>query len=231
MINCLIIDDEPLAIDLLESYISKVSTLNLVAKCSEPLASLDHFDKHQIDLLFIDIQMPDISGIDFFKTLHKKPEVIFTTAFAEYALTGFELNAIDYLLKPFSFERFVSAVNRAKDFIDYKNNKTSNSRDYFFINAAHKIHKIFYNDILYLEGLKDYTKLHLAGSTAPLLILQNLKYFEDFLPKNEFVRIHRSYIVPIGKLSILTKKTVTIEHNTIPVGDNYRDRFFSIIQN
>jgi len=231
MINCLIIDDEPLAIDLLESYISKVSTLNLVAKCSEPLASLDHFDKHQIDLLFIDIQMPDISGIDFFKTLHRKPEVIFTTAFAEYALTGFELNAIDYLLKPFSFERFVSAVNRAKDFIDYKNNKTSNSRDYFFINAAHKIHKIFYNDILYLEGLKDYTKLHLAGSTAPLLILQNLKYFEDFLPKNEFVRIHRSYIVPIGKLSILTKKTVTIEHNTIPVGDNYRDRFFSIIQN
>jgi len=231
MINCLIIDDEPLAIDLLESYISKVSTLNLVAKCSEPLASLDHFDKHQIDLLFIDIQMPDISGIDFFKTLHKKPEVIFTTAFAEYALTGFELNAIDYLLKPFSFERFVSAVNRAKDFIDYKNNKTSNSRDYFFINAAHKIHKIFYNDILHLEGLKDYTKLHLAGATAPLLILQNLKYFEDFLPKNEFVRIHRSYIVPSGKLNILTKKTVTIEHNTIPVGDNYRDKFFSIIQN
>ena len=231
MINCLIVDDEPLALDLLESYISKISFLNLIAKCNEPLLSMDYFDRHQIDLLFIDIHMPDISGINFVKALNKKPETIFTTAHADYALAGYELNAVDYLLKPFSFERFVSAVNRAKDLIDYKNLKVGNSKDYFFINASHKIHKILYKDIVYLEGLKDYTKIHLANTSAPLLILQNLKYFEDFLPKNEFIRIHRSYIVPIGKLNTITKKGVTIEQNYLPVGENYRSRFFAMIEN
>jgi two-component SAPR family response regulator len=118
MINCLIIDDEPLALNLLESYIRKISSLNLIGRCIEPLDAMQYFDKYPIDLLFIDIQMPDISGIDFTRTLNNKPEVIFTTAFAEYALAGFELNAVDYLLKPFSFERFFTAVNRAKDFIE-----------------------------------------------------------------------------------------------------------------
>lgn len=230
MINCLIIDDEPLALDLLESYIRKIPSLNLVGRCSEPLVAMQYFDKYPIDLLFIDIQMPDISGIDFTRTLNNKPEVIFTTAFAEYALAGFELNAVDYLLKPFSFERFFVAVNRAKDVIEYKLNKSGNARDYFFIGASHKIYKIFYRDILFLEGLKDYTKIHLLGKSTPLLILQNLKYFEDSLPKNDFIRIHRSYIVSIEKLTTITKKVVTIENNSLPVGENYRDRFFSIIE-
>jgi two-component system, LytTR family, response regulator len=229
MINCLIIDDEPLALDLLESYIKKISSLNLVDKCSESLVAMQYFDKHQVDLLFIDIQMPDLSGVDFIRALQNKPEVIFTTAFAEYALAGFELNAVDYLLKPFSFERFIASVNRAKDIIEYKSNKAGNGKDYFFIGAAHKIHKVFYRDILFLEGLKDYTKIHLLGK-PPLLILQNLKYFEVFLPKKDFIRIHRSYIVSIQKLTTITKKIVTIENSTLPVGDNYRDRFFSIIQ-
>ena len=226
MINCLIIDDEPLALDLLESYITKIPSLNLVAKCIEPLDAMQYFDKYSIGLLFIDIQMPDISGIDFTRTLHSKPEVIFTTAFAEYAIAGFELNAIDYLLKPFSFERFVTAVNKAKELIEYKSAKSGNTKDYFFIGAAHKIYKIFYRDILFLEGLKDYTKIHLLGKSSPLLILHNLEYFEDLLPKNDFIRIHRSYIVSIEKLITITKKMVTIENNTLPVGENYRDRFF-----
>jgi DNA-binding LytR/AlgR family response regulator len=213
----------------MESYISKISFLHLVSKCNEPLLALPYLDLNAIDLLFLDIQMPDISGTDFYRTLHKKPEVIFTTAHTEYALQGFELNAIDYLLKPVSFERFVASVNRAKDFIEYKHNKTSGNKDYFFINASHKLHKVFYNNIRYLEGLKDYTKIHLEGTTIPLLILQNLKYFEDSLPKNEFVRIHRSYIVPISKLNTVTKKLLTIGSSSLPVSDNYRDKLFSMI--
>ncbi|HEU4471082.1 MAG TPA: response regulator, partial [Flavisolibacter sp.] len=176
MINCLLIDDEPLALDLLESYISKISFLKLTARCNEPLLALSYLEQQPVDLLLIDIQMPDINGIDFYRSLSKKPEVIFTTAFPEYALQGFELNAVDYLLKPISFERFVMAMNRANELIEFKTNKALN-RDYFFINASHKIHKVLYSDILYLEGLKDYTKIHLSSSPNPLLILQNLKYF------------------------------------------------------
>lgn len=227
--NCMIIDDEPLALDLLESYIGKISFLNLAVKCNEPLSALQHFKNYKIDLLFIDIQMPDINGINFYRSLPTKPEVIFTTAHPEFALEGFNLNAIDYLLKPISFERFVFAVNKAKDFFELKNNK-SNSKDYFFINASHKIHKIFYQDILYLEGLKDYTKIHLSNSPNPLLILQNLKYFEDALPKGEFVRVHRSYIVALNKLNTITKKIVAIGPRDIPVSDNYREKLFSMIQ-
>ena len=229
MINCLVIDDEPLGLDILNAYISKISFLNLVAKFNEPLLALPYLDEHSIDLLFLDIQMPDITGTDFYKTLKKKPEAIFTTAHTEYALQGFELNAIDYLLKPISFERFVKAVNRAKDYIEFKSNKSTGNKDYFFINAAHKIHKIFYRDILYMEGLKDYTKIHLAGTQNPLLILQNLKYFEDSLPKNDFIRVHRSYIVSINKLNTITRKLVTIGASSMPVSDNYRDGLFSLL--
>ena len=226
--NCMIIDDEPLALDLLESYIEKISFLHLTAKCNEPLSALHHFNNQHINLLFVDIQMPDMNGINFFRSLPVKPNVIFTTAHSEYALEGFNLNAIDYLLKPISFERFVFAVNKAKDYFELKSNKF-NSKEYFFINASHKIHKVFYKDILYLEGLKDYTKIHLSTSSNPLLILQNLKYFEDALPKGEFVRIHRSYIVAMDKLNTVTKKMVAIGQRDIPISDNYRDKLFSLI--
>jgi two-component system LytT family response regulator len=230
VINCLIIDDEPLALDLMEDYLNKIPFIRLIAKCNEPLLALPYFNNADVDLLFLDIKMPDISGIEFFKTLSKKPEVIFTTAYSEYALAGFELNAIDYLLKPVSFERFITAVNRAKDYIDYKNNKLVNAgKDYFFINVSHKIHKIFYSDILYMEGLKDYTKIYLVNQQHPLLVLQNLKHFEDSLPNNEFVRIHRSYIIAMSKLSTITRKSITIGDIAMPVSDNYRDRLFSLI--
>lgn len=227
MINCIVIDDEPLALELLAAYINKTPYLNLAAKCSEPLTALPYLNNQQIDLLFLDINMPDINGLSFFKSLAQKPQVIFTTAYSEYALEGFELNAADYLLKPISFERFITAANRVKEVVEIKNGK---SKDFFFINAAHKIHKIVYSDILYLEGLKDYTKIYLAGQANPMLVLQNVKYFEDFLPKGDFVRIHRSYIVSISKLNTITKKAVTIDKNTMPVSDNYRDKLFAVIQ-
>lgn len=229
MINCLIIDDEPLALDLLEAYVSQISFLKLAGKCDQPLQSLSYFDQTPVDLLFLDINMPSISGIDFYQSLTKKPEVIFTTAYSEFALKGFELNAVDYLVKPIAFDRFINAVNRAKDYIEFKNNKSGQQKDFFFINAAHKILKIFYSDILYLEGLKDYTKIYLESSPNPLLILHNLKYFEELLPAHQFARVHRSYIISLDKLNAITKKSVTIGVASMPVSDNYRSNLFSTL--
>ena len=228
MINCLLIDDEPLALQLLEDYIQKTPYLKLAGKFEAPLQALPLLESQQVDLLFLDIKMPDISGIDFFRSLPQKPEVIFTTAYSEFAIDGFELKAIDYLLKPISFEKFITACNRVKEYTDLKN-KGGRARDYFFINVAHKLHKIFYDDILYLEGLKDYTKLYLASSPTPLLILHNLKYFEDLFEETEFTRIHRSYIVAIRKLNTVSRKSVTIQNQTLPVSDNYREKLFAVV--
>jgi two-component system, LytTR family, response regulator len=222
-----LIDDEPLALNLLQDYISKIPYLNLCGKFEEPLKALSVLQAQQIDLLFLDIKMPDISGIDFFKSLTYKPQVIFTTAHTEFAMDGFELKAMDYLLKPVSFEKFVSACNRAKDYLETKKVK---DKDYFFINVTHKLHKIFYSDILYLEGFKDYTKIYLSNSSNPLLVLHNLKYFEEQLQQNDFVRIHRSYIVPIRMLNTISRKSVTIGNKNLPVSDNYRNHLFSSIQ-
>ncbi len=230
MINCILIDDEPLALQLLEDFVNKTPYLKLAGKFEEPLQALPLLKSMEVDLLFLDIKMPDISGIDFFKSLPTKPEVIFTTAYSEFAIDGFELKAMDYLLKPISFEKFLSACNRAKEYLELKNNKSLKDKDYFFINASHKLHKVFYDDILYLEGFKDYTKIHLASTAAPLIILHNLKYFEDLLDQHEFIRIHRSYIVSIRKVATASRKTVTIQTKELPVSDNYRDAFFTIIE-
>ena len=221
------IDDEPLALNLLQDHISKIPYLNLCGKFEEPLKALSVLQTTKIDLLFLDIKMPDISGIDFFKSLTYKPQVIFTTAHTEFAMDGFELKAMDYLLKPVSFEKFVSACNRAKDYLETKKVK---DKDYFFINVTHKLHKIFYSDILYLEGFKDYTKIYLSTSSNPLLVLHNLKYFEEQLQQNDFVRIHRSYIVPIRMLNTISRKSVTIGNKNLPVSDNYRNNLFLLVQ-
>lgn len=230
MINCLIIDDEPLALNLLESHISKTPFLKLSGRFEEPLLALPMLESGNIDLLFLDIRMPDISGIDFYKSLPRKPELIFTTAYAEFAIDGFELKAADYLLKPVSFEKFISSVNRIREIIEQKQGKQQKSKDYFFINVAHKMHKIFYQDILYFEGYKDYTKLYLSTSASPLLILHNLKYFESIMDESEFIRIHRSYIVSVRKTNTISRKSVTIGNISLPVSDNYRDSLFKKIE-
>ncbi len=230
MINCLLIDDEPLALQLLEDFVRKTPYLKLAGKFEEPLQALPLIESQRVELLFLDIKMPDITGIEFFRSLSYKPEVIFTTAYSEYAIDGFELKAMDYLLKPVSFEKFITAVNRVKEYIEYRNNREAKNREYFFINVSHKLHKIFYNDILYLEGYKDYTKVYLTGATSPLLILHNLKYFEDLLDQHEFIRIHRSYIVPLAKVNTASRKSVTIQSTSLPVSDNYRDGFFAVIE-
>ncbi|RYY57017.1 MAG: response regulator transcription factor [Chitinophagaceae bacterium] len=229
MINCLLIDDEPLALQLLGDFVQKTPFLNLVGKFEDPFQALPVIESGGVDLIFLDIRMPDITGIEFFRSLVSKPEVIFTTAYSEYAIDGFELKAMDYLLKPVSYEKFVSAGNRVKEYLHRKAGGQTEQREYFFINVAHKLQKLYYRDILYLEGYKDYTKIYLVNATAPILILHSLKYFEDILDRNEFIRIHRSYIVPIGKVDTVSRKAVKIESAVLPVSDNYREAFFEVV--
>ncbi len=230
MLNCLLIDDEPLALQLLEDYVSKTPYLSLAGKFEEPLQALSVLESGTVDLLFLDIRMPDITGIDFYRSLSHKPEVIFTTAYSEFAINGFELKAIDYLLKPIGFDKFIAACNRVKELLESRQPKEPKENDFFFINVSHRMHKIFFDDILYLEGYKDYTKVHLHNSNNPLLVLHNLKYFEDMLDKKQFIRVHRSYIISIRKVDIASRKSVTIRSHELPVSDNYREGFFSIIE-
>jgi DNA-binding LytR/AlgR family response regulator len=229
-VNCIIIDDEPWALDLLEDFIQKVPYLNLVARCEGPVAAFPYFEKEEIDLVLLDIRMPELSGTQFLKTLNKKPAVIFVTAHNEFAVEGFALDAIDYLLKPVPFDRFMAAVNKAYEYINYRKTKLLLKKDDFlFIKTSHKIQKIFYNDILYLEGLKDYTKIHLVDSKKPFVTLQSLKYFENRLPHDDFIRIHRSYIISLRRVDTVSRKAVLLGETELPCSEHYRNMLYSII--
>jgi DNA-binding LytR/AlgR family response regulator len=229
-VNCIIIDDEPWALDLLEDFIQKVPYLNLVARCEGPVAAFPYFEKEEIDLVLLDIRMPDLSGTQFLKTLNKKPAVIFVTAHNEFAVEGFELDAIDYLLKPVPFDRFMAAVNKAYEYISLRKSKNVLKKDDFlFIKTSHKIQKIFYSDILYLEGLKDYTKIHLIDSKKPFITLQSLKYFENRLPQDDFIRIHRSYIISLRKVDTVSRKAVLLGETELPCSEHYRNLLYTII--
>jgi DNA-binding LytR/AlgR family response regulator len=229
-INCLIIDEEPQTLDLLDNFIKKVPYLNLVARCKGPMEAYPYFEKEEIDLVLLDIRMPDLSGTQFLKTLNKKPAVIFVTAHNQFAMEGFELDAIDYLLKPVPFDRFMAAVNKAYEYISYRKTRSLLKKDDFmFIKTSHKIQKIFYSDILYLEGLKDYTKIHLVDSKKPFVTLQSLKYFENRLPHEDFIRIHRSYIISLRRVDTVSRKAVLLGETELPCSEHYRNVLYSII--
>jgi len=237
MINVIIVDDEPLALDVLETYIQKLPKLNLVQRCKNAIEANDALENHDIDLMFLDIQMPQLTGTDFLKTLSKPPLVIFTTAYANYALEGFELNAVDYLLKPISLERFMKAVNKAVEQIELQNNSASESsdqkdqNDFIFVKADKKLIKIKYGEILYIEGLKDYVIIRME--TGRVITLQTMKSLEEKLPSHLFKRIHRSYIVAIDKIKAVVGNMVEViekgQAKHLPVGKNYRDQLLAII--
>lgn len=229
MVNCILIDDEPLALQLLEGYIAKIPFMHLLGKFDSPMQAFEILEGKQVDLIFLDIKMPDITGIDFYKSLTIQPQVIFTTAYSEYAINGFELKAVDYLLKPISFEKFMNASLRVNNFIEQQHKKETVTDDFFFINVSHKMHKVFIDDIIYLEGYKDYTKFHLKTASNPLLVLHNLKYFEDMLDPKKFVRVHRSYIISLSKVTVASRKAVSIGAIEVPVSDNYREPFMTYI--
>ena len=235
MIRCVAIDDENLALDLLEDNILKVPFLQLVKKCKSAIEALDVLQAEKIDLLFLDIQMPDISGIQFLKSLHHKPLVIFTTAYEKYALEGFELDVIDYLLKPYSFERFLKAVNKAQDHLSMHERKLeqpekeeiSSTNQFIFVKSDYKLVKIEIPEIQYIESLKDYVKIYVGDK--PVITLSSMKAIEEKLVASDFIRIHRSFIVNIRKIQYIHRNYVKIGEKEVPIGDNYKDNFLQII--
>lgn len=235
MIRCIAIDDENLALDLIEDDILKVPFLQLVKKCRNGIEALDVLQTEKIDLLFLDIQMPDISGIQFLKSLPHKPLVIFTTAYDKYALEGFELDVIDYLLKPYSFERFLKAVNKAQEYLTImdKNRvqtaagETGFSGQFLFVKSDYKLVKIEIAEIQYIESLKDYIKIIVGGK--PVMTLSSMKAIEEKLVAPDFIRVHRSFMVNIRKIQYIHRNFVMVGDKEIPIGDNYKESFLQVI--
>ncbi len=235
MIRCLAIDDETLALDLLEDNIRKVPFLELVRKCRSAMEAMEAMTTDPVDLIFLDIQMPDMSGIQLLNSLRNRPMVIFTTAFEKYALKGFELDVIDYLLKPFSFERFLKAVNKAQDYLAIREKSASRSgketvpfpEKFIFVKSDYKLVKINLDDILYIEGLKDYVKIYTGE--RPVITLMSMKSLEEKLPATDFIRVHRSFIVNIRKIQFIERGSIRIANKEIPISANYRDLFYQMI--
>ena len=235
MIRCIAIDDENLALELIEDDIRKVPFLELVKTCRSGFEAMEVLQNEKIDLLFLDVQMPDISGIQFLKSLANKPLVIFTTAYEKYALEGFELDVIDYLLKPYSFERFLKAVNKAREYFSITGKVQSlepeeaaqSASNYFFVKSDYKLVKIEIGEILYIESLKDYIKIYTGDK--PVLTLSSMKAIEERLPSSDFIRVHRGFIVNIGKIQYIQRNFITVENKEIPIGENYREAFLKAI--
>lgn len=230
MMKCLIIDDEPLAVELLEDFVSKVPALKLIATCSNAIEASTILQINKVDLIFLDIEMPDFSGIEFIKTLDVKPLFIFTTAYSHYAVEGFNLNAVDYLVKPIPFHRFLKAVNRAQDLFLLKNKETKrvvqtqDSSNFIFVKSEYENIKLNFDDIKYFEGLKDYIKIF-STSHKPILTLSNFKKIEEKLPSDAFIRVHRSYIVSLKYINSVQRNRILIDNIRIPIGQNYKDEF------
>ena len=237
MIRCLVVDDEPLALHILEDYISKMPFLELVKVTTNPIEALQLVQQGGIDLVFLDVQMPELTGIQFLRIANGKAKVILTTAYPQYALEGYELDVIDYLLKPIAFDRFFKSVQKAQAVLqpaskpDIKLETTSQQNDFLsdfiFVKTEHKIQKVYLNDILFIEGLKDYISIFTPSER--IITLQNMKKMEDALPEKHFIRVHKSYIVSINKIDSIERSRIFIGEKVIPVGDTYRDDFFKVI--
>lgn len=222
-LNCIIIDDEPLAADLLASYAKKTLFLNLIGVFNSAVEGVKAIRENRVDLIFLDIQMPELSGLEFAKILPKETKIIFTTAFSQYAIDGYKANAIDYLMKPISYEDFLDASNRALDWFQTTHQAENASTDRFiFVKSEYKLVKIMFDDILYIEGVKDYVKIYLNNDHKPIMTLMNMKKIEESLPKPEFMRIHRSYIVHMKKIDGIDRFRIVIGDAILPISDSYK---------
>ena len=228
MINTIAIDDEPLALQLVTGYIEKNPGLNLLGKFDNPLDAMDFIAREDVDLIFIDIQMPDLSGLEFTRSMAKGPKVIFTTAYEKYALDGFKLDVVDYLLKPFSYEEFLKAVQKVQKLIKLEkviHDQVDTNNEFLFLKSDYKIKRINFNDILYIEGLKDYVKVYTANSVRPVMSLTTMKLLESKLPESKFMRIHRSFIVNLEKIDTIERSRIVFGKTYIPVSDQYKEKF------
>lgn len=228
VINTIAIDDEPLALGLVSGYIEKTPGLKLAGRFDNPLDASEFIRENGVDLIFLDIQMPDLTGTEFIRTMEKGAKVVFTTAWEKYALEGYKLDVVDYLLKPFSYEEFLVAVNKAKKRLNMerqvKANIVANSR-FLFLKSDYKIRRINFNDILYIEGLKDYVKVFTQNNPKPVLSLISLKALESKLPSEKFMRIHRSFIVNLERIEVIERSRIVFGKAYIPVSDQYKNKF------
>lgn len=238
--KCIIIDDEPLAIDLLEGYCKKMDFLELVGCYTNALDAISILKETKIDLIFIDIEMPQITGIEFMASLDNKPLFIFTTAYSQYAIEGFDLNAVDYLLKPIPYHRFIKAVSRAKELHYYKEQpetkpmsnvfsavgEPQEPQNFIFVKAEYENIKILKDDIKYIQGLKDYLKIHVASTNKPILTLMSFKELSEKLPQSQFLRAHKSYTVNVSFIRAIQRNKIIIDDFRIPIGESYKAAFF-----
>jgi len=233
-LRCLIIDDKPLAIDILADYTGKVPFLELVATTTNPIEGLKIVREQNIDLVFLDIQMPELTGMQFIKIAGKQCKIILTTAYAEYALDGFEHDVVDYLLKPIAFERFYRAAEKALqlaasgDKINLRDNPDKPA-EYLFVKTEHRIQKVDLKDIVFIEGLQNYIVINTANERV--MSLQSLKKMEEQLPPKEFIRVHKSFIISLRHISSIERSRISIGGQVVPVGDNYRDAFYKLVDN
>jgi len=225
-INCIAIDDEPLALSKLEGFISKVPELRLVRTFDDPVEAIGWLKENGTDLIFLDIQMEQLTGIQFLEVIEPSSKVILTTAYDQYAIKGFELNVTDYLLKPFSFQRFLQAVNKAMEYFSTK--KNSENDRFIFVKTEYRLERIDIDDILYIEGMKDYLRIICTGKKV--MTLQSFAKIEESLPDKKFCRVHKSYIVAIDKIKSIERGVIIIADQRIPVSNTYKDIFFSKIK-
>jgi len=232
-ISCIVVDDEPMALQLIESYALKTPFLDLKTKCDSAIEALAYLEKEPVDLIFLDIQMPDLTGIGLSKLIPKSTKVVFTTAFSEYALEGFKVEALDYLLKPFNYEEFLRAATKAKEWFSLVKGGTPNmdikDKKFLFVKSEYKQLKIKLDEVLYFEGLKDYIKIWLKNQPKAILTLMSLKSLEEELPKEQFMRIHRSFIVSLNAIDVVERSQIIINDRRITVSENYKPGFLDYI--
>ncbi len=238
ILKCCIIDDEPLAIELLESYVKETPFLQLEMSCNSAVEAVERISRGDIDLVFLDIQMPELSGIEFSYMIKGKTRIIFTTAFEQYAVDSYKVNAIDYLLKPFSYTDFLKAAQKALHWFELSARVPTSSGDtaapptsneYIFVKSDYKLKQIPLNKILYIEGLKDYVKIYLEEEPHPILSLLSLKSLEEMLPREQFIRVHRSFIVQGCKIKMIDRNRIVFGKEYIPISDTYKESFAEFI--
>lgn len=223
-IKCAIVDDEPLARGLLESYARKTPSLEVAGVWASAVQAAQEMRGRDVDLLFLDIQMPELNGLDYSRMVEGRTRVVFTTAFGEYAVEGFRVNALDYLVKPISYADFMRAVGKAAEWFELQRTPREEATS-IFLKSDYKMVQVRLDDILYIEGLKDYVKVYEAGQPRPLLSLSTLKWLEDVLPQTRFMRVHRSYIVQMSKVRVVDRWRIVFGDAYVPIGDSYRDAF------
>ena len=228
MITAIAIDDEPPALKVIESFCGQIETIDLQKTFTQPNEALKFLQKFPVDLLFLDVQMPSLSGIELYKMLKQDTMVIFTTAHRKFAVEGFNLNAVDYLLKPFTFERFQQAVTKARDFYNYSRQSDKTEEQYLFIRADYKLMKVKISDIHYIEGLNDYIKIHIQNQKT-IITRMTMKTIQEKLPSKEFIRVHRSFIVPFSKIESIKSKSIYIGGKEIPIGGIYEESLSKLL--